>query len=72
MSEETKFLIQLLKKGFITTGLTFFAVCASIGMNEAIVPSLITGGSYMFLEAAKYWGVQPKAKVNKGTYSFII
>lgn len=72
MNEGLHFALKLFIKGLVTTSITFFSVCASIGFKEAFIPSLIAGGLYMSLEAGKYLGIQPKKKVNNGTYSFII
>ena len=74
MNQELIFILTLLKKAFITFGTTFFAVSATISCSEAIYPAFIAAGTYAFLEASKYYVVQPTKKVNSTTksYNFLV
>lgn len=72
MNEDLTFWKNALMKGFVTGGFTFFSILATLGVSEALEPSVVAGGLYIFAEAIKYYNIQPNKKVLNKTYNFII
>ena len=72
MNEDLNFWKKNAIKAVVTSGFTFFSVLTTLGLSEAITPSIVAGGLYLFAEAVKYYNIQPSKKVNNKTYSFII
>lgn len=72
MNEHLEFWKNNLIKGAVMGGFTFFSIVATLDLTLAFKPSVIAGGTYVFVEAMKYYQLQPDKKVSKGTYSFLI
>ena len=75
---EKQFFFNLLKKSLVMAGFTYFSVAASTLQFTNIIPSLIAGGSYFFIEAMRFYNMSnlnseaKRRHKSQNTFTFLI
>lgn len=72
MKEDFAFWKKALVKGLVSGGLTFFSIFATTGAECCWKPAVVAAGTYICVEATKYYNIQPEKKVLNKSYSFLI
>ena len=70
--EQKAFWKQLAMKTFVMFGFTYFSVAVTLGSWTLVTPSILSSFLYFFVELAKYYKIQPSAKVLTNKYIFLI
>lgn len=71
MNKELKFLINIVRNGFILAGLMFVSTLATNTLTmELFKPIILFIMGYVFTELARYYGITPKNKRGQTTLIF--
>lgn len=74
MNEQIKIWLGSFIRGLVVAGLTIFSLAITIGFcRDSFESALITGGGYMFLELAKYYGIPANiTPKDKKAYKYLL